>query len=237
MKRKIFAVAFFSFVAAAVVIIVGSHLAEFFFKHPVPVGQPSPAPQGEGWLNLLDAAHVAGWKNVSDAKEIHEIKDGIIHIFGRTLTPLRYVGYAAEKFGDFQLHVEFKVAPRANSGVFLRSQFNDPVYRGFEIQVLDDFGHAPDKNSCGSVYDIVTPMFNMSRPAGEWNSYDITLKGKDLVVVMNGWMVVHTDLAQMTTPIGKFKIAYNDLPLDGFIMLQDHGGETWYRNIFVRKLP
>ncbi len=205
-------------------------------KGPASLGQPTPRPEGEGWIDLLDAEHAPGWKNITDDKDIFEIKDGTLHIYGKTIYPLRYVGYAPERFGDFELHIEFKLARRANSGVFLRSQPNDPVQRGFEIQVLEDHGKPPGKNSCGSIYDIVTPMFNMSRPAGEWNSFDITVKGKEVVVFMNGWRIIHTDLSKMTIPLGKFKIAYNDLPLEGMLMLQDHGGEAWYRNIVIRKL-
>ena len=78
----------------------------FVFRHvmrgPVPEGEPAPRPAGEGWVDLLDAAHVGGWKNTTDAKDIFEIKDNTIHIFGRTITPLRYVGYAPERFGDFE---------------------------------------------------------------------------------------------------------------------------------------
>ena len=232
MKRRTFLI----LLAVLIVGIAGFRLTREVTKGPVPVGEATARPSGEGWVDLLDAQHASAWKNVTDAKDIFELKDGMIHIFGRMVPPLRYVGYAAEDFGDFELHLEFKVTRRANSGVFLRSTPNDPVYRGFEIQVLEDYGHAPDKNSCGSLYDIATPMFNMSRPAGEWNSYDIRVKGKELLVSMNGWMILHLDLAKMTTPLGKFKAAYTNLPLTGTLMLQDHGGEVWYRNILIRKL-
>lgn len=232
MKRRTF------LLLGAVILLAASgfFITHRVFKDPVPVGQPTARPEGEGWINLLDAAHAPAWKNVTNDKDIFEIKDGVLHIFGRMVPPLRYAGYTAEKFGDFQLHVEFKLAHHANSGIFLRSQFNDPVYRGFEVQVIEDFGKAPTKNRCGAIYDITTPMYNMSRPEGEWNSFDITVKGKEVIVVMNGWMVVHTDFSKMTTPLGKFRIPYNDLPLEGHLMLQDHGGETWYRNLLIKKL-
>jgi hypothetical protein len=54
---------------------------------------------------------------------------------------------------------------------------------------------------------------------------------------MNGWLVVKTDLSQMTEPYGKFTIPYADLPREGMIMIQDHGGEAWYRNLLVRPVP
>ena len=219
-----------------VIAVVAGLVARNILRGPVPEGTPTPRPEGAGWMDLLDEAHAPAWKNVTDDKDIFEIKGGVLHIYGRTVYPLRYVGYLAERFGDFELHLEFKVANGANSGVFLRSQPNDPVYRGFEVQVLEDHGDAPNKNGCGAIYDVTTPMYNMSRPAGEWNSFDITLIGQEVVVRMNGWMIIHTDLSKMTTPIGKFEVAYADLPLEGNLMLQDHGGEVWYRNILIRKL-
>ena len=205
-------------------------------KLPVPYGVPTPVPSGEAWVNLLDEGHRTGWKNITDSKDIFEFEGETIHIFGHTVYPLRYVGYETEAFENFSLHVEFKVADGANSGLFLRAQPNDPVYRGFEVQVLDDHGKAPNKNGSGSIYDVVTPMFNMARPAGEWNSYDITVQGGEVVVAMNGWRVVHTDLNLMTMPIGKYKAPFAELPKKGLIMFQDHGGEVWYRNVLIKPL-
>jgi hypothetical protein len=202
----------------------------------VPEGAPTPPPVGEGWVNLLEGEHAARWENVTDDAEIFEITgEGVLHIFGRSLRPLRYIGYTGEDFGDFELHVEFRLAPRANSGVFLRSSPTDPVNRGFEVQVLEDHGDPPTKHGAGSIYDVVTPMFNMSRPAGEWNSFDIQVVGQEVIVFMNGWRVVHTDFSKMTTPLGKFDEAYAEMPLSGMLMLQDHGGEAWFRNLYIRK--
>lgn len=222
----------------SVVLLAGA--AYEYFMHvpsgPVPVGQPTPAPTGEGWIDLLDATHAPLWKNVADDKNIFEIKDGELHIFGVTLTPLRYATFTGERFTDFELHLEFKLAKGTNSGLFLRAQPNDPVHRGFEVQVLEDFGDAPTKNSCGAIYDVVSPMYNLSRPAGEWNAFDIRVQGQAVVINLNGWKVIDTDFSKMTTPLGKFKLPYAEMQRDGNIALQDHGGECWYRNFRVRKL-
>lgn len=201
---------------------------------PRPEGVPTSPPSGEGWIDLLSEAHIGLWRNITDDSDIFEIKNGELRIFGHSLTTLRYAGYTGREFSDFDLHLEFRVARRTNSGLFLRVKENDPVRRGFEIQILDDYGKPPTFTSSASIYDMVTPMFNLARPAGEWNSYDISVRGKEVVVYMNGWKVVDTDFSLMTTPMGKFAIAYTELPLEGFIALQDHGGEAWFRNIFVR---
>jgi hypothetical protein len=201
----------------------------------VPAGEPTAPPEGEGWINLFSVEHADGWKNVTDDQEgLFTLEDGVFHIFGQEST--RYLAYAPQAFGDFEMHIEFKVTENANSGVFFRSSTEDPVYAGMEIQVFDSFGDAPDKNSCGALYDIATPMFNMARPVGEWNSLDITCKGPEVTVVCNGWTVLHLDLAKMTMPIGKFDTPLAQLPQTGHIILQDHGHEVWYRNLLVRPL-
>jgi hypothetical protein len=202
-----------------------------------PEGTPTAAPSGEGWIDLFAADQAAKWINVTDdtpVSDVFEMEDGVFHIFGKHETT--YIAYDGETYGDFELHVEYKAAAGTNSGVFFRSAKEDPVYKGFEIQVLEDHGQPTSRHSAGSLYDITTPMYNLSRPAGEWNSFDITLRGGQLVVVMNGWKVVDTDIDQMTEPLGKFPTPLATLPKDGHIILQDHGGEVWFQNLLIKKL-
>jgi len=222
------------FVAAALVGAIGVALVQAADVVRMPTGACTPRPTGEGWIDLLDATHAPQWKNADDDAKIFEIVDGVFHIFGQK--PMRQIAYMGESFGDFELHVEFKVAPGTNSGVFIRSAPEDPVYRGFEVQILDDSGKQPTKNSSGGLYDVATPMFNMTLPAGEWNSYDITCKGSLVTVVSNGWKVLDVDLSKLTMPVGKFDTPLATLPLSGHILLQDHGGAIWYRSVMVRKL-
>jgi len=200
----------------------------------VPVGEPT-APPADGFIDLLDEEHAPLWKEAQGRQGIFEIENGILHIPG-SFGSLKYARYTGEAFGDFQLHLEFKLTTGANSGVILRGRPERPHHTGLEIQVLDSYGEQPTTHTAGAVYDVVTPMFEMSRPAGEWNSYDITFQGRHLVVVMNGWKVIDTDLSKMTMPIGKFDTPSAELPLEGFLFLQDHHHEVWYRNILLRKL-
>jgi hypothetical protein len=204
---------------------------------PVPAGAPTAAPSGEGWIDLLNASNAQQWRYTTDDQTNFEIHDGALHIYGNAFYPLQYVVFTGTTFGDFVLHLEYRLAKGANSGLFLRAQSADPVQRGFEVQILDDYSARPNKHGSGAIYDVVTPMFNMSRPHGEWNSFDVRVDGTEVEIVMNGWLVVKTDLGRMTEPLGKFEMPYADLPRDGLIMLQDHGGEAWFRNLRVRPIP
>ena len=231
-KKAIFAV-----ILALVVVSVFYVLTGGGDDKPVAYGAVTEVPTGAEWIDLLDEEHRSNWENITDDMDLFEFQEDMLHIFGVTITPLRYVGYSAERFGNFQLHLEYKIEPGGNSGLFLRMQPGDEMYRGFEVQVQDDFGQMLTANTSGGVYDVVTPMHNMSMPAGEWNSYDITVNNRQVEIIMNGWKVVDSDFSKMTMPIGKFDNPYATYPLDGVIALQDHGGEAWYRNVRLKKLP
>jgi hypothetical protein len=199
-----------------------------------PVGQCTPRPEGEGWIDLFAPENQAAWKNVTDDQNVFEFVDGGMRVIGTPGT--EYFAWTKQEFSDFELHVEFKLKKDANSGVFFRTSPDDPVQKGMEIQVYGDYGEAPNRNGSGALYDVASPMFNMLLPYGEWNSYDITCKGASLVVVMNGWKVLDLDLSKMTTPIGKFATPLAQLPQTGHIILQDHGAEVFFRNLVVRPL-
>ena len=248
--RKLFVIALCLLTVLAGICLAMAYVTYYDPGKPIAVGKCTPAPEGAGWVNLLDEANGPLWKNIANEKQIFEVKDEVLHIFGGGIGPLQYATYTGEPFGDFDLHLEFKLSEpkgyaswmkiflsaqlRCNSGVFLRVPEGDSPLRGFEVQVLDDYGWPANKNGTGSIYDVDSPMFNMARPTGEWNSYDISLRGSKITVTVNGWKVIDTDFAQMTAPIGKFTTAYADLPASGRIALQDHGGEVWYRNIRIK---
>lgn len=223
-------------VLGAIVLAVGTCSTGFWRgQQRQPQLPPQAVPEGSEWLDLLSAEHSAHWAEPS-GRDIFSIEDGVLTIHGGFPIPLRYAVYTGRTFDDFELHIEFNVTPGANSGVFLRSNPDDPVGRGMEVQVLDSFGDRPHHQGAGSIYDVITPMFNPMNPPGEWNSFRITLVGDELEVVFNGLKVIDADLAQLTMPIGKFDTPYAELPKEGYLMLQDHGGRVHYRNILVRPL-
>lgn len=201
----------------------------------MPAGTPTPAPTDDGWQDLLSEPWLDRWSNTEDDEDIFEITDGMLHVYGASITKLRYAGIRDRAWGDFDLHLEYKLAPGTNSGVFLRWPMDNDEHRGFEVQILDDHGLEPSVNRSGAIYDVVAPMFNMSLPAGEWNSMDISVHGDRVVVVHNGWKVVDTELSRMTMPIGKFDVPFAEYEQEGYITFQDHGGEVWYRNVYIRE--
>jgi hypothetical protein len=108
-----------------------------------------------------------------------------------------------EKFTDYELHIEFTVPKGSNSGVYNRGLY--------EIQVFDSFGVAqPAFHDCGALYERARPKENLAKAPGEWQSYDITMKGRKLSLVWNG-KPVYRDM----------DVRYGETDKDAFIRLRN----------------
>jgi hypothetical protein len=141
--------------------------------------------------------------------------------------------YAAERYGDFVLELEFKTSDgHTNSGVFVRvpevPTSDDYIYHSFEIQI-DEAGKGI--HATGAVYDAEAPTSAAARFPGEWNHYRITCQGNRITVVLNGVTVLNWE----AEPRGKVR----DLAPRGYIGLQNHDDRSpvSFRNLFVRALP
>ena len=153
--------------------------------------------------------------------------------------------WTKEKYGDFILDLEFKVAKGSNSGVFLRGdrvEDKDWWQRTIEVQIHDTTDGSK-YGACGAIYDCLAPSKNMVKKTGEWNRYTITCKANKIYVVLNGEQIIDMDLNLWTeahrNPDGtqnKFSTAYKDMPRTGHIGLQDHGDPVWFRNIKIKTL-
>ncbi|MGO9920358.1 MAG: DUF1080 domain-containing protein [Isosphaeraceae bacterium] len=174
-------------------------------------GEPHPAQKPpvsssfrleDGWKPLCNGRDLAGWKfRNPDAKKVWVVCDQVrldekdparLVPTGKGGSPdsVMLCGgdgrgsdvMTAESFGDYQLHIEFTVPKGSNSGVYNRGLF--------EIQVFDSFGKPKlGFHDCGSLYERAYPRENLSRPPGEWQTYDITLKDKKIALVWNGKIV------------------------------------------------
>jgi hypothetical protein len=208
------------------------------------VAQPhnslSPREQRFGWKLLFNGNDLWGW-TVASSPEAWRVEDGTIYCTGKG----RGFLYSNEQYKNFVLRLDFKMSPNANSGVFVRIwDRNDPVNTGMEIQILDSYGRPnPGKHDCGALYDIVAPLKNAARPAGEWNSLSICCRDSHLMAFMNGEKIVDVNLSQWTeagkNPDGtpnKFKYAYREMVKPGYIGLQNHGHQVWFRNVKIRPL-
>lgn len=215
----------------------------------------SSAEKEQGWALLFNGTSTAGWHTYGKEGigKAWKVENGTLHLDAASkqqwTTPEGGDIVTAEAFDNFHLKLEWKIAPKGNSGIMFYVQ-NDgakypyPWHTGPEMQVLDNGGH-PDakihKHRSGDLYDLIAVSQETTRPPGEWNAVEIVANRGQLDFHINGAHVLHTTLwddAWRTLVAGS---KFRDMPgfaafKKGRIALQDHGDDVWFRNIRIKRL-
>jgi hypothetical protein len=126
-----------------------------------------------------------------------------------------------ERFKDFKIHAEYKLAPGSNSGIYLRGRY--------ELQVLDDHGKPPEEHGHMAIYAWTRPAVNASLPPGEWQTMEATIVANRVSVTLNDKRV--HDNAEIQALTGGALDAQETEP--GPIMLQGDHGKVWFRKVTV----
>ena len=201
-------------------------------------GTDARAEDDAGFHDLCNGRDLEGWvveghpgsDRHDDGRPVWSVRDGEIVCDGKGFGFLRY---DAAEFGDFTLHVEFQLSAGCNTGIGLRTRAFDPAESGlsrpsrysYEIQLLDDAGQPPSTHSSGSLYRYVAPSVNAIKPAGEWNSIDVTCAGPRIRIVLNSRLLHDFDQNGLKETRGK--------PLAGSVCLQNHGGTVRFRRVRI----
>ncbi|MBS0266939.1 MAG: DUF1080 domain-containing protein [Planctomycetes bacterium] len=205
--------------------------------------QLTDAEKRDGWILLFDGQSLTGWQTSSEQPSQRPVEDG-------ALNPHKSGGYMLiheKTWGNFQLALDFKISEKCNSGIFIRTfplkprPGKDVGFNGLEI-AIDDTTTA-GYHDTGAIYDLVKPTRNAMKRQGEWNHIVVTCRDNLIEIELNGEKTTRMDLDQWTTPNRrpdgsehKFDIAYKNHPRKGYIGLQDHGSNCWYKNIKLRPL-
>jgi hypothetical protein len=168
-------------------------------------------------ITLFDGRDLSAWR-VRDQKKAGSwrVADGVMQN-----SPHGTDIITEQRFKDFKLHVEFKMADKSNSGVYLRGRY--------EVQIQDDFGKEPESHRNGGIYGFITPTSNPVKKAGEWQSFDITLIGRRVTVVLNDQTII--DNVEIPGITGG-ALDSNERER-GPIMLQGDHEQIYYRNIVI----
>lgn len=127
---------------------------------------------------LFNGKDLTGWKGLVPGVEVKwSVQDGVL----RNAPPTTDI-ISDRSFWNFTLHTDFRIVEHSNSGIGLRGRY--------EIQIIDDYGKPPGTHGAAALYSRIAPSINASKPAGEWQSYDIRLVGRTLTVVHNGKKVL-----------------------------------------------
>lgn len=202
-------------------------------------GQPAGP---DGWRSLFDGKTTAGWRayRQTTLPEGWKVVDEALTRAGKGGDII-----TVDQFGDFELMLEWKVAPGANSGVFFRVTENDEVmwHSAPEIQIIDNTytGGLKPAQTAGANYDLHPPLKDVARKPGEWNELRVLVKGNHVEQWLNGVKVVEYEIGSedwdRRVQASKFKqYPSYGRARRGHIGLQDHGDTVAYRRIRIREL-
>lgn len=190
---------------------------------------------------LFNGKDVSNWHTREGKPAGWRVEDGILHVVRGTGDIM-----TKERLTDFFMHLEFRCPDmpeatgqaKGNSGVYLQARY--------EIQVLDSYGwKVPGLGDCGGIYNQHACLVNACKPAMEWQTYDVifrapripegsgALEGVRLTLLHNG-IAVHNNIILPGVTGG----AIDEQVLEpGPLLLQDHGDQVAYRNIWAVPLP
>jgi hypothetical protein len=210
----------------------------------------------EGWTLLFNGKDFTGWRqcNGTEMPKNWMIEDNTMKIF---TAPEKKPGqgangdivYAAKKFKNFELSIDWKAGKATNSGIFynVREVPGKPIYYAApEIQVLDNVDATDNKlanHLAGSLYDILPCDPKTVHPAGEWNTIVVRVKDGNVTHIMNGVEVVkytlwtpEWDKMVANSKFKNFPGFKEGISKEGYIGIQDHGYACWFRNLKIREL-
>ena len=204
----------------------------------------TPEERAAGWRLLFDGHSTAGWRGwqMDSMPSGWGVREG-------ALTRVRPAAdiITTEKFRNFELSLEWNVAPKGNSGIFYRaSEDDDAIYwTAPEMQILDDARHADGQSrltAAGADYGLYPSPAGVVKPAGEWNQVRILVDGNHVEQWLNGVKVVEYELG---SPDWEAKVKASKFAThprygrnaEGYIGLQEHEFRVAFRNIKIRVLP
>jgi len=177
-------------------------------------------------IELFNGKDLNGWK-VMGAPNGWRVENGVL-INDAKQEMGGHKSYAnirtEREFEDFNLTLETRVPKDGNSGIYLRG-----IY---EVQVADSYGKEKDSHHMGGIYSRITPTENAARPAGEWQTYDITLVNRHVTVILNGRKIIDNQPLLGCTG----GALWSDESRPGPIYLQGDHASVDYRNIILRPI-
>ena len=192
--------------------------------------------QAAEWKQLFDGKSLDGWSLVGPGRFV--VEDGML----KTEGGMGLLWYTGQPFANTTIRVVFKTAsPNANSGVYIRfpEKPKDPwyaVHNGYEVQI--DAG-GDEWHCTGSIYSLSKVSKRNQKPAGEWNTMDITLDGQKTIVRLNGEVIDefagigHQEVPPRTA---WYEPVRGPRPDSGYIGLQNHDGRStvYFKEVAVK---
>ena len=201
--------------------------------------------QQQGWRSLFDGKTTGGWRNYKSQTvgAGWTVNDGILTRSAANAGDI----ITADKYRNFELALDWRVAEGGNSGIFYRAtEDNEYIWQSApEMQILDDARHNDGKSpltSAGSNFALYPAPRGVVHAAGEWNSARLVVNGNHVEHWLNGKKMLEYELGSSEWIDRVAKSKFSAMPNygranEGHIGLQDHGDRVEFRNIRVRVLP
>lgn len=171
-------------------------------------------------VELFNGRDLSGWRPLRPERKIEwTVRDAVT-----ANVPGAVDLVTEQKFWNFKLHAEYRVGPKSNSGIGLRGRY--------EVQILEDHGQPPNSHGNGALYSRIVPTQNASKPANEWQTFDITLVENRVTVVLNGVNVIDNKEIDGLTAIG----IDPDEGKPGPIIVQGDHGAVEFRKLTLTPL-
>jgi len=193
-----------------------------------------------GWRLLFDGGSTRGWRVRASGERPGagwDVADGCLHL-GAGGGDLE----TDDAFTDFELELEWRLAEGVNSGVKVRVPPGNDAAVGPEYQLLDDArGAEPPLHSTGALYDLVPPRVEHDGVAGAFHRTRIVWRGGRFEHWLDGELCLQGDVDSADFAERKARSKFAERPgfaaaVPGHVVLQDHGGEAWFRSIRIREL-
>ena len=189
--------------------------------------------QSGDWIELFNGKNMDGWK-ISDNPASFNVEDGVIKVDGPRAHAFYEGKVGNHDFKNFELMVELKTMPKANSGIFFNTVFQETGWpnKGYEVQVNQSHG---DWRKTGSLYSF-NDVKEVYVQDGEWYTEHIIVNGDQVTVKINGKIVMEYDESEdknRPANAGEKKIDR------GTFALQAHDPESviYYKSVKVKILP
>ncbi len=208
----------------------------------------SKSEKNNGWQMLFNGTSLDGWRMYKNKKtDSWGVKDGVIYCKESVdKSDLRSDIVTTAQYENFELSVDWKIAPQANSGIMyhVTEEFDAPYLSGPEYQLIDDKGF-PQKleewQMTASDYAMHNASSRPTKPIGEFNTSKIVVNGTKREHWLNGVKVLSFDAMTPEWFAKKSKSKWSEangygMAKKGHICLQDHGGGVWFKNIKLKEL-
>jgi hypothetical protein len=184
---------------------------------------------------LFDGKSLVGWTGATDC---YEIVDGVLRSKRNEIGNI----YTTDEFDDFIVRFEFQLPPGGNNGLAIRvpDKTNEPHLDGIELQILDNtaeqYKSLKPYQYHGSAYGLAPALRGYQRPVGEWNYQQVTVRGDQVEVQLNGFQILNVDLAKVRSDPPDRLNHPGAWRTGGHIGFCGHGDPVSFRNIRIKQL-